>query len=72
MIFKKTCRWGIVLWYAMENASIILRLFLSSMKTNMSEFWKSKVWLVKILWEIKEFVVLSMLYTTRMQIQNTI
>ena len=32
--------------------------FLSWMKANMAEFWKSKVWLVKMLWETKEFVVL--------------
>ena len=37
-----------VLWYAVEHASIVLRLSLSWMKANMTEFRKLKV-LVKIL-----------------------
>ena len=44
----------------MEHASIIL-LFFSWMKANIAELWKSKVGLVKILCETKEFVVLPVL-----------
>ena len=40
----------------MEQGSIII-LFLSWMKANMAEFWKSKVWLVKT----KDFVMLLVL-----------
>ena len=59
--WKKTYRCGIVLWCAMKHASVIILLFLLWMKANTAEFWKSKVWLVKTLWEIKEFVVLPVL-----------
>ena len=55
---KKLCLCDIVLWYVIERALIILRLFLSRIKANRAAFWKSKVWLVIIFWEIKEFVVL--------------
>ena len=51
---KNPCRFGTVLRYAMEHVTIILRLSLSWMKVNMAEFWKSKVWLFKILWETKK------------------
>ena len=59
-ILKKICRCSIVLWYAVEHASVILNLSLSWMIENMAEFWKSKVWLVEILWETKEFVFSSL------------
>ena len=56
-ILKKPRRCG----NCMEHASIILLLFLLWMKANTAEFWKSKVCLVKMLWETKEFVVLPVL-----------
>ncbi len=50
----------------MRDSSYLIICFIETVrqllwiKVNMAEFWKSKVWLVKILWETKEFCLVSL------------